>query len=157
MQERFNLSKRIEVFATPFAILIDTRGVIAARAIVSTKQYLGFVLSRAAHDEKQGDGAAETFPGSQASPADAGQSSRSYSTELDHVCEDRTIRRNRGDPRWPFPTRLPGPSGKESSRCGGYRRWVASLPGQGTSLFGLLLLLPGRFGSTPQLSLRQQI
>jgi methylamine dehydrogenase accessory protein MauD len=45
VQERFNLSKRYEVFATPFAFLIDKRGVIAARGIVSTKQCLGFVLS----------------------------------------------------------------------------------------------------------------
>ena len=47
VQERFSLSKRYEVFATPFAFLIDERGVIAARGIVSTKQYLGFVLTRA--------------------------------------------------------------------------------------------------------------
>jgi methylamine dehydrogenase accessory protein MauD len=85
VQERFNLSKRYEVFATPFAFLIDERGVIAARGIVSTKQFLGFVLTRAGHDEKEGDGAAEAFPGSQAPPADAGGSSRSYSKELDHV------------------------------------------------------------------------
>jgi hypothetical protein len=85
VQERFNLSKRYEVFATPFAFLIDERGVISSRGIVSTKQFLGFVLAGAGHDEKDGDGAAETFPGSQAPPADAGESSRSYTEELDHV------------------------------------------------------------------------
>jgi methylamine dehydrogenase accessory protein MauD len=85
VQERFNVSKRYEVFATPFAFLIDEQGVIAARGIVSTKQFLGFVLNGARDHEKNGDGAAETFPGSQASPADAGESSLSYSKEVDHV------------------------------------------------------------------------
>jgi methylamine dehydrogenase accessory protein MauD len=47
VQERLSLSKRYEVFATPFAFLIDERGVIASRGIASTKQYLGYVLSRA--------------------------------------------------------------------------------------------------------------
>jgi methylamine dehydrogenase accessory protein MauD len=85
VQDHFGLSKRYEVFATPFAFLIDARGVISSRGIVSTKQFLGFVLAGAGHDEKDGDGAAETFSGSQASPADARESSRSYSKELDHV------------------------------------------------------------------------
>lgn len=76
VQDHFGLSKRYEAFATPFAFLIDERGVISARGIVSTKQFLGFVLAGAGHDEKDGDGAAETFPGSQDSP---GESSLSYS------------------------------------------------------------------------------
>jgi hypothetical protein len=67
LQERFNVSKRYEVFATPFAFLIDEHGVIAARGIVSTKQYLGFVLTRAGRDDKDGDDEAET---SQSSPTD---------------------------------------------------------------------------------------
>jgi methylamine dehydrogenase accessory protein MauD len=85
VQERFNLSKRYEVFATPFAFLIDERGVISSRGIASTKQFIGFVLNGAGHDEKDGDGAVEAFPGSQASPADAGESSLSYSKEVAHV------------------------------------------------------------------------
>jgi methylamine dehydrogenase accessory protein MauD len=85
VQERFNLSKRYEVFATPFAFLIDEGGVIAARGIVSTKQYLGFVLTRAGHDEREGDSEAEVSQGSQASSADAGESSLSYTKEVDHV------------------------------------------------------------------------
>ncbi len=47
IQDRLSLSKRYEVFATPFAFLIDERGVIASRGIASTKQYLGYVLTRA--------------------------------------------------------------------------------------------------------------
>jgi methylamine dehydrogenase accessory protein MauD len=85
LQERFNLSKRYEVFATPFAFLIDEHGVIAARGIVSTRQYLGFVLTRAGHEEKEGDSEAEESEGSQGSPAEAGQSFLSTSKELDHV------------------------------------------------------------------------
>jgi methylamine dehydrogenase accessory protein MauD len=61
VQEHFNLSKRYEVFATPFAFLIDERGVIAARGIVSTKQYLDFVLTRAGHDEKDRDSDVRAF------------------------------------------------------------------------------------------------
>jgi methylamine dehydrogenase accessory protein MauD len=85
VQDHFGLSKRYEVFATPFAFLIDERGVISSRGIVSTKQFLGFVLGGERHDEKDGDGAAEASHGSEASPANAGESSRSYSKELDHV------------------------------------------------------------------------
>jgi methylamine dehydrogenase accessory protein MauD len=83
MQDHFGMSKRYEVFATPFAFLIDERSVISSRGIVSTKQFLAFVLAGAGQDEK--DGAAETFPGSQASPADVGETSRARSKELDHV------------------------------------------------------------------------
>ena len=85
VQERFNLSKRYEVFATPFAFLIDEHGVIAARGIVSTKQYLGFVLTRAGHDEKEGDSEAEASHESQGSPADNGETSFSDSKRFDHV------------------------------------------------------------------------
>jgi methylamine dehydrogenase accessory protein MauD len=85
MQERFNLSKCYEVFATPYAFLIDERGVITARGIVSTKQYLGFVLTRAGDDGKEGNSEAETSQGTQNSSRFAGESSLSSSKELDHV------------------------------------------------------------------------
>jgi methylamine dehydrogenase accessory protein MauD len=85
LQERFNLSKRYEAFATPFAFLIDERGVIAARGIVSTKQYLGFVLTSAGHEEKEADGEVEESEGSQGSAVDAGELSLSHSKEVDHV------------------------------------------------------------------------
>ncbi|MGD9857858.1 MAG: peroxiredoxin family protein [Planctomycetaceae bacterium] len=45
IQEKFALSKRYEVFATPFAFLIDEHGVIASNGIVGSAQYLGYVLS----------------------------------------------------------------------------------------------------------------
>jgi methylamine dehydrogenase accessory protein MauD len=85
VQERFSLSKRYEVFATPFAFLIDERGVIATRGIVSTKQYLGFVLTRAGHGETKDEDEAEASQVPRASLADSGRSSLSHSMELDHV------------------------------------------------------------------------
>jgi methylamine dehydrogenase accessory protein MauD len=85
MQERFSLSRRYEVFATPFAFLIDERGVIAARGTVSTKQYLGFVLSRAGDDGKEDEREAEAFHESRGLPASAGDSSLSGSKEVNHV------------------------------------------------------------------------
>lgn len=45
----------------PFAFLIDERGVISACGIVTTKQFPGFVLAEAEHDEKNGGGAVETI------------------------------------------------------------------------------------------------
>jgi hypothetical protein len=59
--------------------------VIAARGIVSTKQYLGFVLTQAGHDEKLGDSEAQESEGTHDSAADAGESSFSHSKEVDHV------------------------------------------------------------------------
>jgi peroxiredoxin len=85
LQERFDVSRRYEVFATPFAFLIDERGVIAARGIVSTKQYLGFVLTRAGHEGKQGDSEEESSGESQGSTADAAEPSHSSAKEVDHV------------------------------------------------------------------------
>jgi peroxiredoxin len=52
-QEKFSLSKRYEVFATPFAIVIDEKGLIASSGIVSSAQYLGFVLTGAGNRAKK--------------------------------------------------------------------------------------------------------
>jgi methylamine dehydrogenase accessory protein MauD len=85
LQERFEVSKRYEVFATPFAFLLDERGVITARGIVSTEQYLGFVLTRAGHQDNASDNGDESPEESQGSTADAADLSRSSSEEVDHV------------------------------------------------------------------------
>lgn len=45
VQEDLAVSKRYEVFATPFAFVIDPRGVIASKGIVSQRHHLGYVLS----------------------------------------------------------------------------------------------------------------
>jgi len=64
-QEKFSLSKRYEIFATPFAFLIDEQGLIASSGIVGSAQYLGYVLTRAGnrakkhHDEAERDSAVE--------------------------------------------------------------------------------------------------
>jgi methylamine dehydrogenase accessory protein MauD len=46
IQEKWSVSKRYEVLATPFAFLIDEQGVIASKGFVSNKQYVSFVLER---------------------------------------------------------------------------------------------------------------
>jgi len=46
MQEAFTTSKRYEVFATPFAFLIDEQGLIASRGLANNKQHISFVLNR---------------------------------------------------------------------------------------------------------------
>jgi methylamine dehydrogenase accessory protein MauD len=47
VQEKWSVSKRYEVFATPFAFLVDERGVVAAKGIVSSKEHLGCLFSSA--------------------------------------------------------------------------------------------------------------
>jgi methylamine dehydrogenase accessory protein MauD len=60
LQEKFSVAKRYEIFATPFAFLIDERGTIASSGIVGSAQYLGYVLTssgnrtRKHHDETNG-------------------------------------------------------------------------------------------------------
>ena len=55
VQEKISLSKRYEVFVTPFAFLIDEQGIITSKGIVGSREYLGYVLSgagnRPGHDE----------------------------------------------------------------------------------------------------------
>lgn len=45
VQETLSVSKTYEVFATPFAFVIDEKGLIVSKGMVSNRQYLGFVLS----------------------------------------------------------------------------------------------------------------
>jgi hypothetical protein len=63
VQERYELSKRYEAFATPFGFLIDERGVIASKGIINNRQHIEFVLSgspgqEANHHPATGSGAA---------------------------------------------------------------------------------------------------
>jgi len=46
VQEDYRVSRRYEVFATPFAFLIDEQGVIASKGLVTKAEHIGFVLSR---------------------------------------------------------------------------------------------------------------
>jgi hypothetical protein len=43
-QRQFGVSRRYETFATPFAFLIDEKGVIVSRGIITSAQHIGFVL-----------------------------------------------------------------------------------------------------------------
>ena len=54
LQDQFSLSRRYEVFATPFAFLIDEKGVITSRGIVKNREQIGFVLSGANAEGKNG-------------------------------------------------------------------------------------------------------
>jgi methylamine dehydrogenase accessory protein MauD len=86
VQERLSLSKRYEVFATPFAFLIDERGIITSRGIASTKHYLGYVLARA--DSKPEDALEEeaSSPAEKDTPVDDLASlPSSNSKEVRHV------------------------------------------------------------------------
>jgi methylamine dehydrogenase accessory protein MauD len=59
VQKQFSLSKRYQAFATPFAFLIDERGIIRATGIVANRQHLGYVLSGARWAGKFRNAAAE--------------------------------------------------------------------------------------------------
>jgi methylamine dehydrogenase accessory protein MauD len=48
LQEDWSVSKRYEVFATPFAFLIDEHGVILSKGILTSRQHVGLLLSTAA-------------------------------------------------------------------------------------------------------------
>jgi methylamine dehydrogenase accessory protein MauD len=48
VQERLEISKKYQVFATPFAFVIDERGVIASCGIANNRQHVRFVLDAAA-------------------------------------------------------------------------------------------------------------
>jgi peroxiredoxin len=44
-QDRFSVSKRYEVFATPFAFLIDEKAVIVSKGIINNRQHFHYVMS----------------------------------------------------------------------------------------------------------------
>jgi methylamine dehydrogenase accessory protein MauD len=62
VQDKWSVSKRYQVFATPFAFLLDEQMTIVSRGIVGSRQHLGFVLAGAGdrasqpHVESKSDG-----------------------------------------------------------------------------------------------------
>jgi hypothetical protein len=46
VQEDLSVSRHYEVFATPFAFLVNEEGRIASKGIVGEREHLGFVLSK---------------------------------------------------------------------------------------------------------------
>jgi methylamine dehydrogenase accessory protein MauD len=79
-QEKFALSKRYQVFATPFAFLIDGKGMITSKGTVGSRQHLGYVLSGAGNRAK--DGHVEAEPDETEKGDSEGSSS---SKEVSHV------------------------------------------------------------------------
>jgi methylamine dehydrogenase accessory protein MauD len=56
IQEKFVLSRRYEVFATPFAFVIDEAGAVTSKGIVGTREHLGYVLKGVGRREKPTEG-----------------------------------------------------------------------------------------------------
>ena len=68
VQDGLDLSRKYEAFATPFAFLIDEKGVVASKGIISSKQHIGYVLSGAR------DGATNGHAESEPPGAESGES-----------------------------------------------------------------------------------
>jgi methylamine dehydrogenase accessory protein MauD len=49
VQETYQVSRSFQVYATPFAFLIDEAGVVRAKGIANSRQQIGFVLDGAGH------------------------------------------------------------------------------------------------------------
>jgi hypothetical protein len=47
VQQKWELSRRYQVFASPFAFLIDEQGTVTSKGIVNNRQQIGFVLAAA--------------------------------------------------------------------------------------------------------------
>src|SRR5215471_631537 len=83
IQEKWVVSKRYEVIATPFAFLIDEKGIVKSEGIVNSKEQIGFVLNgrggaaKADHDEPDTDEAAVSESN--------GSVSHSQAKEVQHV------------------------------------------------------------------------
>jgi methylamine dehydrogenase accessory protein MauD len=63
-QHGLDLSKKYEVFATPFAFLIDEKGVVISKGIISNKRHISYVLAGANDEGKNGHAASEA-PGAE--------------------------------------------------------------------------------------------
>jgi len=83
MQENWKVSKRYEVMATPFAFVINEKGVIASKGIVNSKKQIGFVLD-GRRDEAKAEHQ-ETEPNENETNESNGSESHSHAKELEHV------------------------------------------------------------------------
>jgi methylamine dehydrogenase accessory protein MauD len=82
-QEKFSISKKYEVFATPFAFLIDGKGVIVSKGIINNRQHIRYVLSGTRVPGSNVHVVAE--PDDSAEGELAGKPSLSPSEEVSHV------------------------------------------------------------------------
>jgi methylamine dehydrogenase accessory protein MauD len=82
-QDKFSISKKYEVFATPFAFLINEKGVIASKGIINNRQHIRYVLSGARVPEANG------HADNEASGSERGESAKSFDSltkkEVDYV------------------------------------------------------------------------
>jgi methylamine dehydrogenase accessory protein MauD len=53
-QDQFSISKKYQVFATPFAFLIDAKGVIVSKGIINNPQHIRYVLAGARATQSNG-------------------------------------------------------------------------------------------------------
>jgi methylamine dehydrogenase accessory protein MauD len=81
-QTQFSISKRYEVFATPFAFLIDEKGVVASKGIITNRQHIRYVLS-GVHTSEPGALATTAEPGALAT-GDIGHNSDSEESNPPH-------------------------------------------------------------------------
>ena len=58
-QEGLDLARRYEVFATPFAFLVNEQGLVVSKGIVGNPRHIGFVLS-GAHEAPEEEEPAES-------------------------------------------------------------------------------------------------
>ncbi len=82
-QHQLAVSKRYEVFATPFAFLIDEKGIVTSKGIVNNAQHVGYVLSGRGDAEKDEPAGAETN-GAEGGKAE-GPASDNTQKEVSHV------------------------------------------------------------------------
>jgi peroxiredoxin len=81
IQDGLDISKKYEAFATPFAFLIDEKGVVASRGIVSSKLQIGYVLSGAGNGKNSH--AEEDESGTERAKSEESQSI--FHKEVQHV------------------------------------------------------------------------
>jgi methylamine dehydrogenase accessory protein MauD len=89
-QDKFSVSKKYEVFATPFAFLIDERRIIASKGIINNRQHIRYVLSGKRLSEPDalatdGTNNGETEPHSAVNRESKDSVSVSISKEVRHV------------------------------------------------------------------------
>jgi methylamine dehydrogenase accessory protein MauD len=82
-QDKFSISKKYEVFATPFAFLIDEKGVIVSKGIINNRQHIRYVLSGKRAGENEGHAEAEIDAPANGESRDS--VSPSNSKEVHHV------------------------------------------------------------------------
>jgi peroxiredoxin len=80
LQAKFSIAKRYEIFATPFAFVIDEQGLIVSCGIVGSAQYLGYVLTGAGNRAKKQHDEAERDSTFERESVDS-----HYSKEVTHV------------------------------------------------------------------------